>query len=56
MTTKRWRIHEETLAEIDATAAWRGSQRAGLDLEFLAELRTPVEPRGPAGAWLNSPA
>ena len=42
MTTKRWRIHEETLAEIDATAAWYDSQRAGLDLEFLAELRSTL--------------
>ena len=37
--TKRWRIHEETLAEIDATAAWYDGQRVGLDLEFLVDLR-----------------
>ncbi len=37
--TKRWRIHAETLAEVDATAAWYEGQRAGLDVEFLDELR-----------------
>lgn len=37
--TRRWRIHEEALAEIDATIAWYDEQRAGLGLEFLAELR-----------------
>ncbi|MBX3199601.1 MAG: hypothetical protein KF894_15810 [Labilithrix sp.] len=37
--TKRWRIHEETLAELDATVAWYDEQRAGLGLEFLTEVR-----------------
>lgn len=37
--TKRWRIHAETLAEIDATVAWYDAQRAGVGLEFLAEVR-----------------
>src|SRR5688500_8160270 len=40
--TKRWRIHEETLAEIDATVTWYEEQRAGLGLEFLGELRTTL--------------
>ena len=40
--TKRWRIHAETLAEIDATATWYDAQRAGLGLEFLAELRSTL--------------
>ena len=40
--TKRWRIHEETLAEIDVTAAWYDGQRAGLGTEFLAELRSAL--------------
>jgi len=40
--TKRWRIHVEALAEIDATAAWYDAQRPGLDVEFLAELRSAL--------------
>lgn len=40
--TKRWRIHEETLAEIDATVTWYEEQRTGLGLEFLSELRTTL--------------
>ena len=32
----------ETLAEIDATAAWYDGQRAGLDLEFLSALRSTL--------------
>jgi len=48
--TKRWRIHEETLAEIDATVAWYDAQRAGLGLEFLSEVRgTPIELREAPG-------
>ena len=41
--TKRWRIHEDTLAEIDATVSWYEEQRAGLGLEFLGELRTTLD-------------
>ena len=37
--TKRWRIHEETLAEVDATVGWYEKQRTALGIEFLAELR-----------------
>lgn len=40
--SKRWRIHEETLAEIAATVAWYETQRQGLGLEFLAELRSTL--------------
>ena|SRR5258706_15913729 len=40
--TKRWRVHEETLAEIDATVAWYDAQRAGLGLEFFDDLRATV--------------
>jgi hypothetical protein len=42
MTSKRWRIHEETLAEIDATVAWYSEQRADLGLDFLTELRSTL--------------
>ena len=53
--TKRWRIHEETLAEIDATVAWYDEQRAGLGLEFVAEVRhTLTELRAAPG--VSTPA
>jgi toxin ParE1/3/4 len=40
--TKRWRVHEEAFAEIDATVAWYDGQRAGLGLEFMSELRSTL--------------
>lgn len=39
---KRWRIHEEALAEIDATVDWYEAQREGLGREFLAAVRAAV--------------
>ncbi len=40
--TKRWRIHEETLAELDDTVTWYNNQRPGLGLEFFTELRSAL--------------
>jgi len=55
--TKRWRIHEETLAEIDATVTWYEEQRTGLGLEFLSELRATLgELRAAPAASRREPA
>ncbi len=39
---KRWRIHDEAIAEIDATVDWYELQRDGLGREFLDDLRATV--------------
>ena len=39
---KRWRVHVETLADVDETVQWYDAQRAGLGVEFLEEVRATV--------------
>jgi toxin ParE1/3/4 len=53
--TKRWRIHQETLAEIDATVAWYEEQRPGLGLEFLDELRSTLAVLREAPTTVSTP-
>jgi toxin ParE1/3/4 len=40
--TKRWRIHDEALDEVEGTIDWYEEQRAALGLEFFAELRNTL--------------